>query len=50
MRGGYIAGEYHCVFVAFTVFVSGTASYLVVVLRMVNADEMAFRLSHELVS
>ena len=38
------------VFVAFTVIVSDTASYLVVVLRMVNADEMAFRLSHELVS
>ena len=47
MRGGYIAGEYHCVFIAFTVFVSSTASNLVIVLRMVVASDMAFRLSHD---
>ena len=32
---------------AFTVFVSGTASNLVVVLRMVDSSEMAFRLSYD---
>ena len=47
MRGGYIAGGYQCVFIAFTVFVSSTASNLVIVLRMVVASDMAFRLSHD---